>query len=82
MYICSRDARLFLILAAERDERDEREVTTDEVEALVSAGFEVVQVDMREGAPLCATLAARPAGVALPNPGACLPSGSWARPEP
>ncbi len=40
---------------------DGREVTASEVEALVSAGFEIVQVNMREGAPLCATLAAHPA---------------------
>jgi hypothetical protein len=35
-----------------------RVLTVEEVEGLTSAGFEIVEVNSREGAPLCASLAA------------------------
>jgi hypothetical protein len=54
VFIHSRASRLFL---GRTLERNEREVTVEEVEALASAGFEIVEVNMREGAPLCAALA-------------------------
>jgi len=59
VFVHSQGSRLFLGYDAECDGR---EVTPAEVEALASAGFEIVQVDMREGTPLCAALAAHPAG--------------------
>jgi hypothetical protein len=51
-------------------ERNEREVTVEEVEALTSAGFEIVEVNMKEGAPLCAALATVPAAETTPDLGA------------
>ncbi|HVN31014.1 MAG TPA: hypothetical protein VMT45_03425 [Thermoanaerobaculaceae bacterium] len=54
VFIHSRGSQLFL---GRTLERNEREVTVEEVEALTSAGFEIVEVNMKEGAPLCAALA-------------------------
>jgi hypothetical protein len=42
-------------------EEGETEVTIEEVEALVSAGFDIVEVNMSDGRPLCAALASPPA---------------------
>jgi hypothetical protein len=50
-------------------ERHWREVTVEEVEALTSAGFEIVEINMREGTPLCAALATVPAGETPPDLG-------------
>jgi hypothetical protein len=55
--------------------RDERrgEATVAAIQALASAGFDIVEVDMREGRPLCTVMVpARdwrhlPTGVALPR---------------
>lgn len=58
VFIQSRGSRLFLGRSLERNEQ---EVTLEEVEALTSAGFEIVEINMREGAPLCAALARVPA---------------------
>ena len=79
VFIHSRDRRMFLGYAAECGGR---EVTAEEVEALASAGFEIVQVDMREGAPLCAALAALPADVAMTDPSSWLPQAAWMHLEP
>jgi len=79
VFIHSRDSRLFLGYGAECDGR---EVTAKEVEALASAGFEIVQVDMREGAPLCAALAALPPSARPTDRAARLPQAAWTRLEP
>jgi hypothetical protein len=79
VFIHSRGARLFLGPASERNER---EVTAEEVEALASAGFEIIQVDMREGAPLCAALAGLPAAGAFLDLTAWLPQAVWTYLEP
>ena len=48
------------------------EVTLEEVEALAAAGFDIVEVNRRDGAPLCAELVSpqdrRPRGVAPRRP--------------
>ena len=79
VFIHSRGRRMFLGYAAGSGGR---EVTAAEVEALVSAGFEIVQVDMREGAPLCAALAALPADAAVADPSSWLPQAAWTHLEP
>ena len=79
MFIHSRDSRMFLGYAAACDGR---EVTAEDVEALASAGFEIVQVDMKEGAPLCAALAALPASPAVMDPSTWLPQAAWTHLEP
>ena len=79
VFIHSRGSRWFLGHAAGCDER---EVTAEEAEALVSAGFEIVQVDMKEGAPLCAALAAVPEHRAMRDPSTLLPQAAWTHLEP
>ena len=37
------------------------EVTVDDIEALTSAGFDIVESNMSDGKPLCAALTAAPA---------------------
>ncbi len=70
VFIHSRGSRLFL---GRTPERNGREVTVGEVEALTSAGFEIVEINMREGAPLYAALATVPAGETPPDLGPWLP---------
>ena len=79
VFIHSRGSRLFLGYGAACDGR---EVTAEEVEALASAGFEIVQVDMREGAPLCAALAALPASGTMIDPATWLPQAAWTHLDP
>ena len=63
-------------------ERTGREVTVEEVEALTSAGFEIVEINMREGTPLCAALATVPAGETPPDLGPWLPHAASTCLEP
>jgi len=58
VFLHSRGSRLFL---GQRPESHGREVTMEQIEALISAGFEIVEINMREGAPLCTALARVPA---------------------
>jgi len=39
------------------------EVTVEDIEALASAGFDIVESNMSDGRPLCAALMAAPGGV-------------------
>ncbi len=52
-FVHSAGNRMFL--GRSRDEGG-REVTVEEVEALAAAGFDIVEVNMHEGKPLCAEL--------------------------
>jgi len=79
VFVHSRGSRIFLGYTADGDGR---EVTAEEVEALASAGFEIVQVDMKEGAPLCAALAAVPEHRAMRDPSTLLPQAAWTHLEP
>jgi len=79
VFIREQGSRMFLGYAAGCDGR---EVSAADVEALASAGFEIVQVNMKEGAPLCAALAAVPAGAPLRDPSTWLPQAAWTHLEP
>jgi hypothetical protein len=79
VFIHSRGSRLFL---GRTPERNGREVMADEVEALTSAGFEIVEINMKEGAPLCAALATVPAGETLPDLRPWLPQAASTCLEP
>jgi hypothetical protein len=74
VFVHSRGSRLFLGPAPERVER---ELAPKEVEALASAGFEIVEVNMREGTPLCATLASLPSSTVVPIRVAGWRDGDW-----
>jgi hypothetical protein len=63
-------------------ERGGREVTVEEVEALTSAGFEIVEINMKEGAPLCAALATVLAGETPPDLRPWLPQAASTYLEP
>ncbi len=67
VFVCSRGSRLFL---GRTPESHEREVTMEQVESLISAGFEIVEINMRDGAPLCTALARVPADEPRSDPGA------------
>lgn len=58
IFVCSDGSRRFF---GRSHEEGGREVTIEEVEALVSAGFDIVEVNKSEGTPLCAALASPPA---------------------
>jgi hypothetical protein len=79
VFIHSRSSRLFL---GSMVECDEREVSAEEVEALASAGFDIVQVDMKEETPLCSGLASLHADVLLLDASTGVPSAEPASPEP
>jgi hypothetical protein len=57
-------------------------VTVQEVEALTSAGFEIVETNMREGAPLCTALARVPADETPSDLGTWLPQAASTFVEP
>jgi hypothetical protein len=80
IFIHSRGSRLFL---GRTPERNGREVTVEEIEALTSAGFEIVEINMKEGAPLCAALATVPAGEKASDVGTWLPRAAsiWLEPR-
>ena len=79
VYIHSRGSRLFLGCTPTRNGR---EVTVEEVEALTSAGFEIVEINMREGAPLCAALATVPVGETPPDSDPWRPQAALISSEP
>jgi hypothetical protein len=79
VFIHSRGSRVFL---GRTPERTGREVTVEKVEALTSAGFEIVEINMREGTPLCAALATVPAGETPPDLGPWLPQAASTHFEP
>ena len=79
VFVHSHGGRLFLGYAATHERR---EVSAEEVEALASAGFEIVQVDMKEGAPLCAALAALPVASTTASPCGWFPREAWTYMEP
>jgi hypothetical protein len=79
VFIHSQGSRLFL---GRTPERNEREVTVQEVEALTSAGFEIVETNMREGAPLCTALARVPADETPSDLGTWLPQAASTFVEP
>ena len=58
VFVCSDGYRRFF---GRSHEEGGREVTIEEVEALVSAGFDIVEVNMSDAGPLCAALASPPA---------------------
>ena len=79
VFIHSRGSGLFL---GGKPESREREVTVEEVEALTSAGFEIVEINMREGTPLCAALARVPSEKSSSNPRSQSPEATLTAFEP
>lgn len=79
VFIHSRGAGLFL---GRKPENHEREVTVAEVEALISAGFEIVEINIREETPLCTALARVRSDRPFPDLSAGLPEAALTAPQP